>query len=578
MNVSDTFQLPVPLVLGVTGHRDLRPGDIDDLKEQVRQIFGELRASYPSTPLILISSLAEGADRLVAEVALEPAYGTRLVVPLPMPQALYETDFDPAGSLEEFRKLLAQADYCFTIPLPEGVSEDAVAESSPARDRQYELMGQYVAHQSQILIALWDGVDSGKTGGTSEVIKFQTQGLPPGRERELEQPELFPVYWIATPRDSNPVPSRTAFSREVIYPPVFRGDIEAAKLYYDRAFGNSEEFNRLMIEDDPKLLAQVAQSKKDCVGGDLEDSDLSVKEALMLTRYGFADALAIRYQKRLVRTHLALHVLVFFSYLSFVLSTELEPLRYYCLSSALVFFVGSVVAFLRARFGKLDAKTEDYRAMAEGCRLRFFWQLAGIKDSVSDRYLGEQRTELDWIRRAIFGWELDLQNGWPGTWTNLHERVEFVLEHWVDAQRHYFDKACSASGKRAERFENVVKWFIFAGVGIALLQLVGVVLPIVHEWTDSYHVIVATTIDSLLAAGAILHHYSERRAHKEHEKQYERMEQVHRNAARMIRADLNASDLPGALRSLRNLGDKALAESGSWVLLHRARPLELPHP
>ena len=333
-----------------------------------------------------------------------------------------------------------------------------------------------------------------------------------------------------------------------------------------------------MLENDPKLHSQVARSKNDCIGGDLEDSDVSAKEALMLARHAFADALAIRYQKKLVRTHRALHVLVFLSYLAFVLSTEIEHFRYQFLILAIIFFAGGVWAFLHARFAKLDNKTEDYRAMAEGCRLRFFWQLAGIHDSVSDRYLGEQRTELDWIRRALFGWELDLQDGWPGTWTNQHERVEFVLEHWVDSQRRYFEHAGLVNRKRAVRFERSVKLFIFVAIGLALLELIGGLVPVVREWTDHYHIIVAVTIDALLAAGAILHHYSERRAHKEHEKQYRHMEEVYRTAARMTRADLNANDLPGALCTLRNLGEKALEDSGSWVLLHRARPLELPHP
>ena len=535
MKVIDDLHLPAPLVIGVTGHRDLRPGDIEDLKKQVRQIFQELRDRYPSTPFILISSLAEGADRLVAEVALEPANRARLIVPLPMPQALYETDFDPADSLDEFRKLLDQADYCLTIPLPEGVTEDAVAAPGPARDHQYELMGQYVAHQSQILIALWDGVDSGKTGGTSEVIKFQTQGLPPDPGGELEPPSFFP--FIALPRRATAIRSRIArlFRARSSIRPSFATISEKAELYYDRAFSNADEFNRLMIEGDLKLQTQVARSKADCVGGDLEDGDVTAKEALMLTRHAFADALAIRYQKKLVRTHRALHLLVFFSYLSFVFSTELEYLRYRFLFLAMIFFAGGVVAFFRARLGKLDNKTEDYRAMAEGCRLRFFWQLAGIHDSVSDRYLGEQRTELDWIRRALFGWELDLQDGWPGTWTNPHERVEFVLEHWVDEQRRYFERATRTSRKLALRFERVVNVFIFVAVGLALMVWIGGLVPVVREWTDHYHIIVAITIDALLAAGAILHHYSERRAHKEHEKQYQRMENVFRTAARMIR-------------------------------------------
>src|SRR5579871_4386673 len=88
----------LPLVIGVTGHRDLRPAAHAELASCVRTILVDLRTTYPNTPLLLLSPLAEGADRLVAEVSLEPAIGARLMVPMPMPRALYERDFESAES------------------------------------------------------------------------------------------------------------------------------------------------------------------------------------------------------------------------------------------------------------------------------------------------------------------------------------------------------------------------------------------------------------------------------------------------------------------------------------------------
>src|SRR5438094_7688168 len=84
----------LPLVLGITGHRDLRDEDIPGLEAAVKAIFADLQARCPNTPLMLLSPLAEGADRLAARVALD--MGVRLVVPLPMPRQLYLDDFsDP---------------------------------------------------------------------------------------------------------------------------------------------------------------------------------------------------------------------------------------------------------------------------------------------------------------------------------------------------------------------------------------------------------------------------------------------------------------------------------------------------
>lgn len=111
----------LPLVIGVTGHRDLRPVDREALEAQVRAIFKDLRRRYLATPLVLLSPLAEGADRLAARVAL--SCSVSLIVPLPMAQDLYEADFETPASLAEFRDLLQQAESdplaCSLIDSPE---------------------------------------------------------------------------------------------------------------------------------------------------------------------------------------------------------------------------------------------------------------------------------------------------------------------------------------------------------------------------------------------------------------------------------------------------------------------------
>ena len=104
----------LPLVIGVTGHRDLRDQDVPELERQVAAVIAGLRRDYlddePTTPIIVLSALAEGADRLVARVAL--ANGARLIAPLPMPPDEYRRDFEPGlkpGNMAEFDQLLAQA-------------------------------------------------------------------------------------------------------------------------------------------------------------------------------------------------------------------------------------------------------------------------------------------------------------------------------------------------------------------------------------------------------------------------------------------------------------------------------------
>jgi len=60
----------VPLIVGVTGHRDLVAGEVPQIRKLLMAFFNSLRERFPDRPLTVISPLAEGADRLVAEVAL----------------------------------------------------------------------------------------------------------------------------------------------------------------------------------------------------------------------------------------------------------------------------------------------------------------------------------------------------------------------------------------------------------------------------------------------------------------------------------------------------------------------------
>jgi hypothetical protein len=85
----------VPLVIGVTGHRDLSAAEVPLLEDSVERFLVGLRRRFPDLPLMILTPLAEGADRLVARVAKRMQL--QVAVLLPMPTDLYRTDFDKAS-------------------------------------------------------------------------------------------------------------------------------------------------------------------------------------------------------------------------------------------------------------------------------------------------------------------------------------------------------------------------------------------------------------------------------------------------------------------------------------------------
>ena len=124
------------------------------------------------TPRILLTGLAEGADQLVAEIALDAGWQVHAI--LPMPLAEYEKDFTESAALAKFRALLARCQRVIEIPLATTVDRDIEAISTPRdgviREQQYRNLGRYLVEHAQTMLLLWDGDASApKPGGTAEV-------------------------------------------------------------------------------------------------------------------------------------------------------------------------------------------------------------------------------------------------------------------------------------------------------------------------------------------------------------------------------------------------------------------------
>jgi hypothetical protein len=192
---------PLPLVIGVTGHRDLRERDIPLLKAEVAEVFDRLDQDYANRPslfermlrlargapsrrvmpIVVLSSLAEGADQLAAEVALER--GLRVIAPLPLPVEEYRRDFElypvRPDALRIFDALIQHPGVqTLFVGYEEGNSPENVHPLGDKRDLQYRRAGAFIARHCNVLIALWDGQSGTGVGGTAEIVGFKRSGIP----------------------------------------------------------------------------------------------------------------------------------------------------------------------------------------------------------------------------------------------------------------------------------------------------------------------------------------------------------------------------------------------------------------
>jgi hypothetical protein len=624
--------LPLPLVIGVTGHRDLRNEDQEPLKVQVGRVFAELQSRYPSTPLLLLSALAEGADRLVAQVALEK--GVRLIVPLPLPKALYEEDFQTQTSRDEFNQLLQQAEYWFELPLQDA-REEEVRRPDHARDEQYAQVGAYIVLHSQILIALWDGTYTDQVGGTSQIVQFRLWGVPKSYappQSPLDEPEGGLLYHIVTPRVKNPTPIGKPFAlhkltsaskthEEASAEQDSSGErseskndhlgkkqnqqrrLDTHQHVFDGVLESLNTFNHDIIQLGPQLAKKQEQSKV-YLFGTLDTITLPPGLKQTLYRYAdvyaIADSMAIYFKNQTVNTLLFLFSLFFIAVVCFNVFAALggylvtlfgetwgEWLSLLFLLFYLILLVCAYyIWYSRTTRGHYQSKFLDYRALAEGVRVQFFWCLAGIPDSVALHYLRKQKSELDWIRNSMrvanLLCDVQSQDRSPTfTGASLAERYRALLKDWVNDQETYFTRASAREQRKLEGHERWIQRCFVTGMVLAVMAFLVQVLELVFQYPEWIHTVpivdlLVFLMSLALVVAALREWYTTRMAYSEQIKQYQRMSYLFRLASQRLKAALKRERPQEAEHVIRELGKEALEENGDWVLLHRTRPISVP--
>ncbi|HRP35440.1 MAG TPA: hypothetical protein PLI48_06080 [Gammaproteobacteria bacterium] len=563
----------VPLVIGVTGHRDLLPGELPELRRRTREFLADLQAQHPDLPLAVMSPLAEGADRMVAEEAR--ALGIPLIVPTPLPMALYEQDFRTPGSLQQFRELCAEAEVV-ELPLLPGDTPESVAGQGPRRDAHYARLGIYLCAHCHVLMAVWDGKPSEKLGGTAQVVRFHHWDEMPGFvERKdssvqiLAKDESDLVYHLVCSRDRPD--GRPAAGLEPFECWWYTTDeavprSKAMPAEYHAIFARAAEFNRHVRQHRARIRAG---------GWPLLPADAppAVAEAAapVNTMFMAADWLAIHFQSRVTMTLRALYVLAALMGLAFIAYADLpgfDLMVYFFLG----FFAAGVLIYRFAERGGWHRKYLDYRALAEGLRVQCYWIAAGVTAGrttkfAHDNFLQKQDVELGWIRNVM---RYTGRLGDIGAPTRAG--LDFARREWVGephpggGQLAYYERKALERTRLSRSTAAIGSFCLWAGITVAiLLALFGRLMPATGQ--DLFIVLMGV----LPLVAAVREAYAQKRAEKELIKQYVFMARIFRNARRQL--EIAGSD--GMRRQiLKALGDAALEEHAQWLLMHRERPLE----
>jgi len=546
----------IPVIVGVTGHRDLLENDLPMIRGKVSAALESLERLTRNSPRMLLSALAEGADQLVAEAALER--GWQVVAVLPMPLDDFMADFATDAAKRQFRGLLERCvDVQALDPSPR-LDHDI----SNHRDQQYREQGTVVVRQAQVMLALWDGQDPGcGSVGTSWAVRI-CRKVPPSVEGEvLAAPETTGLIHIPVRRakapESAPVPV-----------PEQRSD-EA----YRKVLKEIDALNSTLARGRMTMPEDVAESLSWLVPPDRQ-SHLDEGDVYLLGRYAEADALARRYQakrKQIVLVACVLTVIAAISQATYgVVSSQRWIVAY---GVAIVLAYVLYYLLFKLPLFRIEERFLEYRAFAEAARVQLFWRLAGLNTLAAEHYLQFVKSDVGWVREAAraMGFLANLQP--------LAGRAKLCLirERWLLDQINYFygegtpEKPGNIAKRRRwqARSERVSTAAFAVGVALVLIAGLGYLLPAFEEWKNAASGYSA----SLFLIAGVVKGFAATMGYKEEAAGFEKAGAVFRNALAFV--DAHRGDDERFRACIKELGKYALAENADWLLQHRRNAFKL---
>ena len=528
-STKDMNKLPkIPLIFGVTGHRDLRPEDREKHIKAIKNIFTKYNNEYPNTPLILISALADGADMLVASVACE--MDIELHVLIPYNQGDYLNSIDDK---ELFHELSQKAG-----------DEVKVLECEQNEDGKfthcYQQLGEQIADSSNILIALWDGVEEpSNNGGTAAIVRYQRDGFD---ENMFDSRDGDVIHIIPTARVSKPNQDLDPLQKNVEY--LGRLKRVGFKANLQRLDALNEDISTHTCKDQSSDYTLLQKYKK--FFGDRANTNQT------------------RYKSLMTWLIMLIGIAIIFLETMHILSGAGEL---YAWGNHLIlgYFAGLSAAYYIYRYKMRGDKLQNdfiySRGFSEAIRVQSAWNDSsiGLEKKVSSYYLRAEPNSLAWMRIALKNIAYMDSSSYQSA------------ADWIEEQTAYFEKNITKRDEDYEHYETIEKWVFcigVVGVGItALLYLAELAHIIPHgDFPSNWHLGVLLSGIALLLAAFFkkylyIHGFKEERDNfREILSSFEQADKRFKGADKKLKQQI-----------VFDLGKKALIENSQWVSLHNQR-------
>lgn len=487
----------IPIIVGVTGHRNIVEDDKPEIKKQViaslREITELCKAKIKSgkdTPVIMLNGFAQGADMLCAEAAFE--VGIDVYAVLPCVEETYLESFDDEVDKRKLHGYLERAKRIILAPDMEQ-NKEWLQTHGGIDDKSYEYrqLGIYIAEHSHILIALWDGKPP-KTQfgcGTAEVIGFALE------HNYLNHEHLFSpgaindsaVVWIKSRRQGDgdkPNVRKTWMTSNLAQ----QSGAPVNKTERFTFTNNPPSFLREIIDKTVKYNEKPYELAAETTNLWDNPSELDDYRTSLCYHYAKADERSYGgNQKKYTLFLRLLAILAALVALTFLVYDD-ASLPYMIFPCTLL--IGAIIVL--NLIGRRKAYHKDYiefRAFAEALRIQFYLSVCidevPITDSVCDFYSWTQKVEFVWIDKALRALSI------------LHkaEKLEIdtskTIEMWIGlnekptGQLQYHRakiKKNATMAKKYNRISNIMLGTtLFLYAGILILEIVSYIYGVIGQ-------------------------------------------------------------------------------------------------
>jgi hypothetical protein len=542
----------IPITVGIVGHLDILA--TEEHRKQLIQLFIDLASRYPNSPVSLFSSIAEGADRFVAQIFLDlkksnDEYRKRfsLIVPVPFSNEEYKKDFNES-SAREFDDLIAQADRTFCICCEEHIND---------RPLQYLKTGKFIADSSIILIAMWDG-EKGKKGGTADIVRHKIAGDDDDvAESTFEYDGT--VLIISSSRTGSMTPGKFKAPELVSLDMILK----------DEAIREALEKIELINTESAVIDVQFIERSRSFLFDKMEKLD--DLQNLLLEWYSVFDNFSLRFRRRDIGISIWLFTIGFFLIASLQIYSNLAPTSK-ALGIVMLFFVIATLIYIYSRSRKSHRKYLYNRTLAEALRIQFYWNIAGITKNVSEYFLRIHRKDFTWAKHilsAIFG--VTYSNR-----TITRDTINELIVNWVENQSGFFKRSIERMTRQLSFFNKLSNSSFIAAFIMLLSAFFFEDYYTTHNYLDMLQVLVGT----LLGIFALIRGYVQLRGYEQLINQYELMRVIYDRAESKITETetygLTPEEKNAYLKELFFvIGKEALIENGNWYLLFKQKEPEI---